>query len=271
MRDIVRYTIASQWENNRQLLMDDNDPRRRELLDTFIDRESRVFLTRYWHKYSGKNREQRLATLLTGINPTALRLTIIHRFLFPQAELGSYIGFIRKELPASSLSNDQLAKMFEKYRPGSFNLQDMGYLASIHPLELWLLDYLQRPGTPSLKDAITTSETTRREVYGWLMRTKAKNARDSRIRTVLEMDAFSDIHRRWRNMGYPFDQLVPSLATALGSSGDRPAALAELVGIILNEGRRLPTHRFTTGICQEHSLRDPDGISVAGSDPGAAA
>lgn len=245
MRDIVRYTIASQWENNRQLLMDDNDPRRRELLDTFIDRESRVFLTRYWNKYAGKNREQRLATLLAGINPTVLRLTIIHRYLFPQAELGSYIGFIRKELPTSSPSNEQLTKMFEKYRPGSFNLQDMGYLASIHPLELWLLDYLQRPGTLSLKDAINTSETIRREVYGWLMRTKAKNARDSRIRTVLEIDAFSDIHRRWKSMGYPFDQLVPSLATALGSSGDRPAALAELVGIILNGGKRLPTHRFT--------------------------
>jgi membrane peptidoglycan carboxypeptidase len=47
-------------------------------------------------------------------------------------------------------------------------------------------------------------------------------------------------------MGYPFEHLVPSLASALGSSGDRPAALAELVGIILNDGRRLPTHRLTT-------------------------
>jgi hypothetical protein len=31
---------------------------------------------------------------------------------------------------------------------------------------------------------------------------------------------------------------VPSLATALGSSGDRPAALAELMGIIINKGVR---------------------------------
>jgi membrane peptidoglycan carboxypeptidase len=38
---------------------------------------------------------------------------------------------------------------------------------------------------------------------------------------------------------------VPSLATALGSSGDRPAALAELVGIIVNDGKKIPTHRFT--------------------------
>ncbi len=34
---------------------------------------------------------------------------------------------------------------------------------------------------------------------------------------------------------------MPSLGTAIGSSGDRPAALAELMGIILNGGMRLPT------------------------------
>lgn len=44
-----------------------------------------------------------------------------------------------------------------------------------------------------------------------------------------------DIHQRWQPVGYPFDHLVPSLATSIGSSGDRPAALAELMGIILND------------------------------------
>ncbi|MBD4432922.1 hypothetical protein GUG90_17430, partial [Xanthomonas citri pv. citri] len=38
--------------------------------------------------------------------------------------------------------------------------------------------------------------------------------------------------------------LVPSYATALGSSGDRPAALAELMGIIVNDGVRMPTLRL---------------------------
>jgi membrane peptidoglycan carboxypeptidase len=45
-------------------------------------------------------------------------------------------------------------------------------------------------------------------------------------------------------VGYPFGHLVPSLATALGSSGDRPAALAELMGIIENDGIRQPTRRI---------------------------
>jgi hypothetical protein len=34
---------------------------------------------------------------------------------------------------------------------------------------------------------------------------------------------------------------VPSYGSAIGSSGDRPDALADLIGIILNDGARLPT------------------------------
>jgi membrane peptidoglycan carboxypeptidase len=245
MNDIVKYTQANQWENNRKILIDDNDPRRREFLDKFIDRESRVFLSRYWNKYQKQTAPQRLETLLAGMKPTPIRLTIVHRYLYPTADETTYIQFVRSRLPENKLTNKQLSAMYERYKPGSYNLQDMGYLASLHPLELWLLDYLQQPGDVSLGDAAEKSADVRRRVYGWLMRTKAKNARDSRIKTVLEIDAFSDIHRRWKNMGYPFEHLVPSLATALGSSGDRPAALSELIGIILNDGKRLPTYRFT--------------------------
>jgi hypothetical protein len=40
--------------------------------------------------------------------------------------------------------------------------------------------------------------------------------------------------------GYPFDSLVPSYANTIGVSGDTPAALAELVGIVMNGGIRYP-------------------------------
>jgi len=45
-------------------------------------------------------------------------------------------------------------------------------------------------------------------------------------------------------VGYPFGALTPSYATAIGASGDRPAALAELTGILLNDGIKLPVVRF---------------------------
>ena len=78
-------------------------------------------------------------------------------------------------------------------------------------------------------------------VYQWLFKTIHKNSQDVRIRGLLELEAFLEIHRNWKRLGYPFDSLVPSLATAIGSSADHPAALAELMGIILNNGVRVPT------------------------------
>ena len=56
---------------------------------------------------------------------------------------------------------------------------------------------------------------------------------------------FSRVHDQWQALGYPFDRLVPSYASALGSSADRPAALSELMSIIVNDGIKKPTIRFT--------------------------
>jgi len=62
--------------------------------------------------------------------------------------------------------------------------------------------------------------------------------------TLLEDEAFKQIHTAWDRLGYPFGSLTPSYATSIGASGDRPAALAELMGILRNDGMRLPTVRF---------------------------
>jgi len=58
------------------------------------------------------------------------------------------------------------------------------------------------------------------------------------------VEAFLKIHAQWKKMGYPFDSLVPSYATTLGASADRPIALAELMGILVNGGVRKPTQRI---------------------------
>jgi membrane peptidoglycan carboxypeptidase len=83
----------------------------------------------------------------------------------------------------------------------------------------------------------------RRDSYAWLFRAP-RRAQDLRIRAELEREVFAQIHAAWARTGYPFSSLVPSLATAIGSSADRPAALAELLGILQNDGLRLPTRRI---------------------------
>jgi hypothetical protein len=77
---------------------------------------------------------------------------------------------------------------------------------------------------------------------------------------ALEADAFAEILRTWRRTGYPHDSLLPSYASAIGGEGDRPEALADLLGIIAGDGRRQPTThidalRFAAGTPYETTLR----------------
>ncbi len=114
-----------------------------------------------------------------------------------------------------------------------------------HPLELWVMDLLrQRPGA-TLDDTLAASRAERQKAYEWLYKTRNKNAQDVRIQIQRELEAFVEVHRAWRRLGYPFESLTPSYATSIGASGDRPAALAELVGIIVSRGMRLPSTRIT--------------------------
>lgn len=241
MRDLVRY---STYQNSAELLKDDKDPRRQEYLQRFADREGRTFLLRFWRKYKGQPEKQRLETFISGLRQTSVRLSAVHRYLLPEADEATFAAFLRAQLPQEKLTDQRIARLYQDYGPGAYSLPDQGYIARVHPLELWLLGYLISNPQASFSDAVAASIDERQEVYGWLLRTRHKSARDSRIRIMLEVEAFSDIHRRWQNLGYPFQYLVPSLATALGSSGDRPAALAELMGIIQNDGIRQPVLRI---------------------------
>ncbi len=243
LRDIMRYSLY-QSEDRAQLLTDDKDPRRQEYLSRFADQEGRVFLLRFWRKYQGKTTEQRLDSFFDSLRATPVRLAAVHRYLLPEAGPQEFAAFLHRRLPAERLSEKRLTELYTRYGPGAYSLPDQGYIARVHPLELWLLGYLQHHPEARFADASAASQDERQEVYGWLFKTRHRSARDSRMRTMLEVEAFSDIHQRWQRLGFPFDHLVPSLATAIGSSGDKPAALAELVGIILNEGVRLPTVRI---------------------------
>ncbi|MEW9048824.1 MAG: transglycosylase domain-containing protein [Stutzerimonas stutzeri] len=243
MRDLVSYSTY-ETINSAELLKDDKDPRRQEYLTRFADREGSVFLQRFWKKYRNKSTNERIETFLQGMRPTPVRLAAVHRYLMPDAERAVFDRFLRQHLPDADLSDKKLDELYTRYGPGAYSLPDQAYIARTHPLDLWLLGYVIANPQATLSDVVTNSRAERQEVYGWLFRSRHKSARDSRIRIMLEVEAFTDIHRRWQRLGYPFDNLVPSLATALGSSGDRPAALAELMGIILNDGVRLPSVRI---------------------------
>lgn len=244
MREVVRHVIHQTPGSTAALLGDDHDPRRREYLVRFADREGQTFVRKFWRKTAGRSADELMDGLFEGLRPTEDRLSAVYRYLNPNGSVDELKQFLEQRLPQTTLRAARVAQLYQRYTPEAFGLPDRGYIARVHPLELWVVAYRRAHPQATLTDALRDSAAQRQEVYGWLFQTRAKEARDTRIYTMLEVEAFLEIHRRWARLGYPFPSLVPSLATALGSSGDRPAALAELMGIIVNDGQRATGRRI---------------------------
>jgi membrane peptidoglycan carboxypeptidase len=242
MRDVVHHVVARNSAANAALLDESDDAGRQQYLARFADQEGREFTRRFYKAYTGKTPEQVEALLLQRIRPSPSRLAALFYGLQPQGSRDELGRFLTQHLPAGKApAGPALDTLVTRYGPGAWSLADRGYLAGVHPLAMWTAGHLRQHPKASLREVFDASTEQRQEVYGWLFKTRHKGAQDSRIRNLIEQDAFKEIQKMWRRLGYPFDALTPSYATALGASGDRPAALAQLMGIIVNQGLNLPT------------------------------
>ena len=242
MRDIVNYYRYRVPGATPAVLEDWDNPARQKYLARFADEEGKVYLLRFYKKYQGQTPGQSLETLVKGITLTPLRAAVIYRSIRPQASFDQFAAFMKKHFAKGVLidKNDP-SELYEKYGIDKFDLADRGYLAHVHPLELWMLNYREQHPNANFKELAGASTQLRQDVYWWLFRSHSKHQQDIRIRTLTEQDAFREIYKAWKRQGYPFNSLVPSYATVIGVSGDTPAALADLMGIILNNGVRNPT------------------------------
>jgi membrane peptidoglycan carboxypeptidase len=245
MRDVVAYEIARLPGNPGAMLTDRSDPRRAIWLRRSQEDESRTFLARFHRTHAGKSPEESLDGWIARAHPTPRRLAVAWRSVFPERSFEDFATALRALPAGKGLGEPDLRAMYAKYGRDRFSLADRAFLARMHPLELWLLEWRREQTDGTLDEAWAASGDARDVAYTWLFQTRNRGAQDRRIRTLLERDAFVRIHREWRELGYPFETLAPSVATAIGSSGDRPSALAELMGIIAADGLRLPTVRVT--------------------------
>lgn len=241
MRDVVHhYMFRDPWSSAR-ILEDVHDPQREVYLSNFADREGRQFLRRFYKEYQGKSRDQIRDLLVQAVAPVPSRLAVLYLSLNPQAGPDDLHAFLQASLPHAGVSETLAGQFCAQYGPAVLSLADRGYVAQVHPLELWMASYLGDHPEASLEQALDASGAERQEVYRWLFKTNRKKVQDTRIRNLLEIEAFQEIHRSWKRLGYPFESLVPSYATAIGSSADRPSALTELMGILMNDGIRYPS------------------------------
>ncbi len=251
MRDIVDYYQWLHPDRMKNILGPDDTEERRYMLTRFADREGTDFQRRFYGKFEGLPRDQILSALVEDRRLSADALAMVAT-AFPSLTDDQLRDFLAEH---GQFEPDQaaLTDWREAYDLDELSWQDRGYLTRIHPLELWTAAWLYENEGASLSETLVASRQVRQEVYQWLFRTSRRGRQDSRLRMELEAEAFHQIGHAWRRLGYPFDELVPSLATSIGSSADRPTALAELVGIIANDGLREPQYRIDALVFAPHT------------------
>lgn len=246
MRDIVRHYASSTPGAAARILDDASNPLRETYLARFVDQEGRGFIRRFYQRHQPLSAAQMADDLYVRAGSNPRRFSVVFRYLEPQANFDAYVKALHAHVPASaSLSQKALQSLYQAYAPDVFSLTDTGYLTQIHPLELWVVKTLRAAPKTDLATLYESGMGVRLEVYDWLFNSSRKNAQDRRIQSLLEVEAFEGLLRDWKRLGYPFDHLTPSYATAIGSSGDRPAALAELMGVLVNDGVRVPMASLT--------------------------
>ena len=243
MRDIVDHYMYRVPGSTAHVLDERDTPLRQEYLARFADREGIEFLNRFIPRYQGAEPDQILHRLLEERRLAPQRIAWAVRAVDPALELPGFEHYLRIHHPDAEFSAAAVADIFRRADPEPHSLADLGYLASVHPLELWVARALREDPGATRSELLERSRDARQDVYRWLFRTRHTNAQDRRILSLLEVEAFTEVLEGWQRVGYPFRNIVPSLGTSIGSSGDRPAALSDLVGIILNDGVLYPTHR----------------------------
>ncbi len=239
MRDVTRY-YSMEIPGSRELLLDRADPRRKDYLGRFADLEGKIYLNQFYSKYRKLDHQEIIERLASRTKPFPGRLTMAFRSVLPDADEAALTEFLRSRLTAEVIAEIDVAKLYRQFDPQRFNSNDRAYLAHMHPLELWLVKYLLESTEINYDQIVEESAPIRQDAYTWLTNSRKQRAQDRSIRILLERDAFVAIHQQWQRVGFPFSNLVPSYATAIGASADRPTALAELMGIIINDGMRVP-------------------------------
>src|SRR2546426_7212045 len=241
MRDLVRFHEARLPFDMEKVLDQPDNPERLRLLNEIAEKESEHFLYGAYRTYRGLTPDATVNEVLGTRNKSARRLAMLFLSWNPAANKDALANWLQSN--GSAVSADEAARLFKAYDPTRLNMSDYGYLLQRHPLDVWGAGQMMQNPDVSWAELFERSAGVRTMSSRWLFQTKNRRAQEVRLRIRFEEDAFARMTPYWQRLAFPFDRLVPSLATAIGSSADRPAALAELMGIILNDGVRLPTLR----------------------------
>ena len=236
MRDLVSYHRARLPYDYENVLENPTNPVRMKMLEEIAEEESRQALRRAYQNYAKQTPEQIVGRLVGAKKNPARRATILFfawRIGKSESDLEAWLK--KNQVPTKDVD---IVKLFHAYDNPRLTVTDYAYLLALHPLDLWCASEFRNDPNLSWEKLWAQSGDARRMGSAWLLSGRNRRAQDLRVRIRMEKDAFSRMTPYWQKLGFPFKTMVPSYATAIGSSSDRPVALAELVGILINDGMR---------------------------------
>jgi membrane peptidoglycan carboxypeptidase len=248
MRDIVNYHRARLPYNADAVLADPQQPDRRRMLQDIADEESRGVFRRAYQTYYGAAPQQ-IVERMFGSRRSARHLAILFFAWKIGANENDLAAWLAKH--QESTTAHSVADLFRAYSNPRLNLADYSYLLSLHPLDVWCAGELMKNSKVTSEELFARGAEARRMGSAWLLNPRNRRAQDLRLRIRIEKDAFGRMTPQWQRLGFPFKTIVPSYATAIGNSSDRPVALAELLGILANDGVR----RRATSVEKVHFAR----------------
>lgn len=244
MRDLIQYHAARLPYDAHAAMTNLDDPLRRSILQESAEQEARYVLRRAYGTFRGKSEQDLVRSVLRGY-VSARRAAVLYYAWHNDNDAGRLAAWIGRLVAGGPMSTGiqaaAVSRLARAYGNPRLTLTDYGYLLDMHPLEIWAAGELLRNPGISFEDLLARSDYAKAVSSAWLFETRNRRAQDLRVWRRIERDAFEHMTPYWRRMGFPFERLVPSLTTALGTSSDRPTALAELMGIIVNDGLRRPS------------------------------
>jgi membrane peptidoglycan carboxypeptidase len=239
MRDVVSFYEARLPYDAHAVLTGRDVQARRQLLAQIADEEEEQALTLAYERYRNLGPRQILARFLGQRVYSPRDLAMIFQAWNGADDANALANWL--QTVGAVVTADEVEQLARAHGNPRFTIADFGYLLNAHPLELWTAGELARSPGIGWEELLARSQWAREVSSAWLFKTRNRRAQNLRLRARIERDAFELMTPYWRSLGFPFETLVPSYATAIGSSADRPMALAELMGIIVNDGWRRPT------------------------------
>ncbi|WP_089719914.1 transglycosylase domain-containing protein [Candidatus Entotheonella palauensis] len=267
MRDIAQYYTAQLPEVVAEMKANQAAMQRqpkREAQDGVPVRQPQPVVRQFVQRYAQRRPAAIMDALIARIHPTPQRFAALYGALKPKATLAEFRAFLRARFPHPNLTERVIASLFTRFVSATHTWESRGALTALSPDELRVAAYAYR--YPKAKQHELLAAVLRGQPATKQRRVRVQPRRaavDLNTRIKREEQAFAAIHNAWQRLGYPFASLVPSYATAIGSSADRPDALAELIGIVANDGIRYPTRHieklhFASGTPYETLLMPQD-------------